>query len=74
MNTVWQNFQAWLASKGGAAHIVAATYLGAVAAYAAVPAFHSVIDSAYNATPPWAHNLLLAAVGLVAWYKDNSSK
>jgi hypothetical protein len=67
---LWKYIQDWIASKGGFAHVVAVLFLGAVSAYASVPAFASLINHIYAAMPAWAHELLLAVLGVVAWYKN----
>lgn len=72
MYTLSEKFTAWLASKGGFAHVVAVVYAGAVLAYAAVPAFQQLCNSVYADFPAWAHEVLLAVFGLIAWYKTNA--
>lgn len=74
MATLWKNFQAWLESKGGFAHVAAGVWVGLVAAYAAVPDFTNLINTAYGATPSWLHQTLAALLGLYAWYKNTQSK
>lgn len=71
---MWSSIQKWFQSKGGASHVIAAGYLSAVAAYAAVPAFATLVNNAYNATPSWFHQIALAAVGVIAWYKNTNAK
>ena len=71
MNSITTYIQNWINSKGGWSHVVAASYLGAVAAYAAVPAFATLINNIYGATPSWFHQVALAGVGVIAWYRDN---
>jgi hypothetical protein len=74
MATIWKNFQAWLESKGGSAHVAAGVWVGLVAAYAAVPPFTSLVNTVYGATPSWLHQTLAAITGLIAWYKDTQSR
>lgn len=69
---MWNNFKLWIASKGGASHIAAIIYIAAVAAYGAVPAFQTLVDNIYAVTPSWFHQLALAVVGLIAWYRNSS--
>lgn len=64
--------KAWFAAKGGVEHVVAGAYVAAVAAYAAVPAFAGLLNSVYHLLPTWAHEVLLAALGLAAWYKQTN--
>lgn len=70
---MWSAIQAWFESKGGAAHVVVVLYLGAVAAYAAVPAFADLLNVVYGMLPVWAHEVLLAAIGVIAWYKNTQA-
>lgn len=64
----------WFNSKGGFAHVVAATILMLVAAYDEVPPFANLLNSIYAATPKRAHEVILAIVGLILWYKNVQSK
>ncbi len=73
MNRFIANIQAWFASKGGFTHVVAGLALAAIGAYAAVPAFHALVQSVYAALPGWAEQVVLAAVGVYVWYHDSSS-
>ena len=70
MKAIYAAIDNWFKAHGGFSHVVAAVYFGAVAAYAAVPAFQNVCNSLYGSTPSWLHELILAAVGLIAWYKN----
>lgn len=70
----WEQITNWIKSKGGFAHLVAVVYLTAVAAYAAVPAFASLLNHVYSAMPSWLHEIVLAAVGVIAWYKNTEGK
>ena len=70
---MWDAIQKWFVSKGGVSHVIAVLYLGVVAAYAAVPAFSALLNSIYALMPAWAHEVLLAAIGVIAWYKQTNS-
>ena len=65
--------QNWFKSKGGFSHVVAALFVGAVAAYAAVPAFSSLVNSIYSAMPSWLHEVSAAVIALALWYKNTQS-
>lgn len=73
MNVIWSRIAAWIASKGGFAHVCAALFAAGVTAYYAVPSFRDLLDGIYNNTPVWAHTVILAGLGLYAWYKRTSS-
>jgi hypothetical protein len=64
---------AWLASKGGFSHVVAAAYLAAVTLYASVPAFANLLNTIYGLVPAWGHELLLAVLGVAAWYRNGKT-
>lgn len=68
MNNIWSGIQAWFAAKGGFTHVVAGAYASTVLAYAAVPAFANLLNNVYADFPVWAHELILAALGLAALY------
>ena len=70
---MWNAIVVWCKSKGGWAHVVAVVFVTAVGAYAGVPAFKQLVDGVYGTTPSWAHQVILAALGLYAWYKRTSS-
>jgi hypothetical protein len=72
-NVIWSRIAAWFASKGGFAHVCAALFTAGIAAYYAVPPFQALLNGIYNRTPAWAHGLILAGLGLYAWYKRTSS-
>jgi len=72
MNALWSKFQAWLASKGGAAHVVAGLFLVAVGAYKGVPQFHALVLAGYQAVPSWGQTLIVTAAALYTWYKNNN--
>lgn len=69
MTTIWNRFTAWLASKGGAAHVIAAIYVFLVLAYANVPAFHLLVLNVHQALPAWLQELVTTTIALVAFYK-----
>jgi hypothetical protein len=73
MNLIRSRIAAWFASKGGFAHACAALFAAGVTAYYAVPPFRTLLNGLYNDTPVWAHTLVLAGLGLYAWYKRTSS-
>jgi hypothetical protein len=73
MNLIRSRIAAWFASKGGFAHACAALFAAGVGAYYAVPPFRALLDDTYNNTPVWVHTLVLAGLGLYAWYKRTSS-
>lgn len=60
----------WLASKGGFAHVAAVSIAGLFTLYYSVPPFQHVVQTAYLDTPPWAHNVIEAALGIYAFYKN----
>lgn len=64
----------WLASKGGFTHVAAASIAGLFTLYYAVPPFQHLVQAAYLDTPPWAHNLVEAALGIYAFYKNPQKK
>jgi hypothetical protein len=59
---------AWVKSKGGWSHAIAIVWGGAILAYAEVPAFHTLVISAWGHTPAAAREIGLAVSGLLAWY------
>lgn len=74
MASLWNKFQAFLASKGGFTHIIVVAFLTGMTLYGAVPAVTNLFNSIYALFPPWGHQLILAIVGVVAFYKTTSSK
>jgi hypothetical protein len=64
--------QNWAASKGGWSHVIAIGFALAIAAYANVPAVHTLIIDIWAKTPPFLREIGLAAIGLYAWYKQNN--
>lgn len=68
-----QTIQKWIQSRGGWAHATAAAYAFLVLAYASVPSFQALALSIFHATPRWAHELILALLGLVAFYKSTTN-
>lgn len=73
MTAIWNAIVNWFQSKGGLAHVIAGIYLGAIAAYAAVPAFHQLVTSVNAMLPAWLEQLVLALIGIFAWYKNTQS-
>jgi len=67
---LWNDLEAWLDKKGGFTHVVAGLAVTAIGAYAAVPAFHSLVMSLYAILPAWAEQIALALVGLYVWYRN----
>jgi len=68
---MWDKIVAWFNSKGGFSHVVATVFTLAVLAYGSVPAFQQLCMTVYNLMPGWAHQVLLAVLGLVMWYRNN---
>lgn len=64
----------WAASKGGWAHVVAAIFAGVMAAYAAVPQFHDLVQKINAALPGWSEDLFTTGLALYAWYKTTNAK
>ncbi len=64
----------WFASKGGYAHVCAAIFVGAMAAYAAVPQFHQLVNQIHDALPAYVQELATTALALWAWYKTTQSR
>ena len=50
-------------------HSLAAAVLTLTTLYAAVPAFHDLVVSAYSHTPSWFHQVATAALGIWAFYQ-----
>lgn len=73
MQSLWNSIVAWFNSKGGLIHVIALVYAGAIAAYAAVPAFHTLIQTWNAALPGWLEQIVLAAIGVIALYKNPAS-
>lgn len=71
--TLWNNVVAWFTSKGGFAHVIAAAFALGVLAYAQVPSFANLVTNIYNTMPTWAHEWILAAIGVWTWYKNTQS-
>ena len=73
MTALWNKFQAWLASKGGFSHLMVVIFLTCMGLYSAVPAFANLLNSVYATLPTWAHEVILAVIGVAAFYKTTSS-
>lgn len=69
---MWQAIVDWFKSKGGFAHVVALFFASAIAAYGMVPAFAQLVNNIYSTMPEWSHQLILAFLGLYAWYKQTN--
>ena len=54
-------------------HSLAAAFAFLVAAYAAVPAFHALVVQVYNYFPALAQQIVMAAFGLYAWYRNGEA-
>lgn len=65
-------FKAFLASKDVTTHTVAVVFIAAISAFYAVPQFHTVVMSVYNAMPSTLQAIVVAAFALYAWYRDGS--
>lgn len=63
--------RAWFEKKGGVSHVIAGVYLSAVTLYGVVPAFANALNSVYRSLPEWAHQTILATLGIIAWYRNN---
>lgn len=66
---MWAAIQKWFQSKGGVAHVIAATYLFLLAAYGMVQPFHQFVQHMYQILPGWAEELAAAVIGLAGFYK-----
>ena len=60
--------KAFFAKYSISTHTLAAAVATLVTLYAAVPAFQSLVDQGYAATPAWFHKVILAVVGIYAFY------
>jgi hypothetical protein len=74
MTIIWNRLTAWLTSKGGLAHVLAAAYVFAVIAYANVPQFHALVVDMHQSLPAWLQELASTIVALVAFYKTWNSE
>lgn len=70
---MWQSILNWVNSKGGWSHAIVVAIAAVVSAYAAVPAFASVVNSLYALTPAWFHQVALAVVGIFLTYFNTTS-
>ncbi len=71
---MWNAIVNWLKAQGGVAHVLALSIAGAVAAYAAVPAFATLVNDLYATTPAWFHEIALAAIGIYLTYFSPTAK
>lgn len=58
----------WFAQYGGFTHALAGATATVVLLYASVPAFQSLVNSAYSHTPSWFHDVAVAGIGIYAFY------
>jgi hypothetical protein len=63
------SFKNWLASYNITTHSVTAAAAFLIAAFYAVPPFHTLVIHAYQALPGWAEETATAIVALYAWYR-----
>lgn len=68
MKSIWQQFQAWIASKGGWEHVLVALYTGFFIWFKASPAFQSLMTGLWAKTPSLLQTLLEALVQILAVY------
>ncbi len=69
--SIWKSIQGWFQEKGGFAHVAAAMFASAMAAYAFVPQFHTLVLQVHSMLPAWLQELVTTALALYAWYKSN---
>jgi hypothetical protein len=72
MQNLWNKIQAWFVAQGGLIHGLVVIYLTLVGLYATVPAFASLLNSLYASTPSFIHEVVLAALGVLAFYAKES--
>lgn len=70
---MWNSIVSWFASKGGFAHVIVVAIAALVGAYAAVPAFATLVNDLYGMTPAWFHEVALAAIGIFMTYFNPTS-
>lgn len=73
MSNLLNGIANWFKQKGGFSHVCAAIFLALMAAYAAVPAFHQMVNQIHDALPAWVQELATTALALYAWYKTTRS-
>lgn len=71
---MFEKFGKWLDSKGGAAHVLAGTWMFLIAAYAMNPPFHTFALKVKDSLPSWVEDMITAGVSLVAFYKTWTAK
>ena len=71
---MWNAIVNWVTSKGGWAHAIVIAIAAVVGAYAAVPAFATLVNNLYAMTPSWFHMVALAAVGIFMTYFNPTAK
>ena len=60
----------FLAKYSNLTHWLAAAFGSLILAYNAVPAFHALVQQAYQAIPASVQSVALAALGLYMWYRN----
>ena len=73
MSNLLNGIANWFKQKGGFSHVCAAIFVALMAAYAAVPAFHQMVNQIHDALPAWVQELATTALALYAWYKTTRS-
>lgn len=73
MQSIWAKIQAWFVSQGGWAHGLTVIYLTLIALYAGVPAFQALLNNIYGCIPSWGHQVILAVLGILAFYTSTKS-
>jgi hypothetical protein len=63
--------KAFLAKYSITTHSLVAAFATLILLYNAVPAFHSLVVSAYSATPAWFHSIAAAGFGIWAFYQGS---
>lgn len=60
----------WLSKYSTFTHAISVLFLFLIAAYAAVPEFHSLVSQIYAALPAWLGELAVTILALIAWYRN----
>jgi hypothetical protein len=63
--------KAFLAKYSITTHSLVGAVVTLTVLYNAVPAFHSLVVSAYSATPAWFHSIAAAVFGIWAFYQGS---
>lgn len=64
----------WVDSKGGAAHLIAGTWLFLLAAYGSVKPFHDFVLQVHAAVPSWIQEAVAGILPLIGFYKTWAAK